>query len=90
MSIAVTPASALGSAAEEIEAFITEIGAGWSELADAPDFVLVEVRSDGEQVRIEKSGDRIEISVDAPDARVRVGLPIGTVGWLLDKLDRQS
>ena len=90
VAIALTPSSALGSAADEIEAFIPALGAGWSELADAPDFVLVEVRSDGEHVRIEKSGDRIEISVDAPDARVRVGLPIGTVGWLLDKLDRQS
>jgi hypothetical protein len=90
VAIALTPTAAFDEATEEIEAFLPALGAGWRELADAPDFVLVDVRSDGEQVRIEKSGDRIEVSVDAPDTHVRVGLPIGTVGWLLDKLDRHS
>jgi len=90
VAIALTPSSAIGPAAEEFEAFVPALADGWSELADAPDFVLVEVWSDGAHVKIEKSGDRIEVLVDAADSRVRVGLPIGTVGWLLDKLDRRS
>ena len=90
VAIALTPSSAFGTATEEIRTFVPALGAGWHELADAPDFVLVDVRADGEHVRVEKSGDRLEISVDAPDAHVRVGIPIGTVGWLLDKLDGHS
>jgi hypothetical protein len=85
-AIALTPASAYEEAAAEIRPLIPALEAGWRELADAPDFVLVDFRSAEESVRVEKTGSRLVILVDAPDARFRIGVPLETVGSLLDKL----
>ncbi len=48
-------------------------------LKDGPDGCLVKVQSPEEHVEISKIGGRLSISVDAPDARVRLSLPLGPV-----------
>jgi len=85
-AIALTPAHALDEVTAEVRPFLPALEAGWEELLATPDFVLVEVHSADEHVRVEKSGSRLEISVDSPDGQVRVGVPLRTVGSLLRKL----
>jgi hypothetical protein len=85
-AIALTPAHALDEVTAEVRPFLPAVEAGWEELLATPDFVLVEVQSADEHVRVEKSGSRLEISVDSPDGQVRVGVPLRTVGSLLRKL----
>ena len=48
-------------------------------LKDCPDGCLVKVQSPTEHVEISKIGGRLTIHVDAPDARVRVSMPLGPV-----------
>lgn len=48
-------------------------------LKDCPDGCLVKVQSPEEHVEISKIGGRLSISVDAPDARVRISMPLGPV-----------
>jgi len=86
-AIALAPDSAVQEAADELEPWIPALDAGWHELGDAPDFVLLELVTDDENVRIEKSGSKLLVIVDSPEAQIRVGVPLGTVGSLLHKLD---
>jgi hypothetical protein len=86
-AVVLLPDSALDEAASELTPFVPALEAGWQEFENAPDFVLLEARSADENVLIVKSGSRLEISVDAPDARVRVAIPLGTVSTLLHKLE---
>jgi hypothetical protein len=86
-AVVLLPDSALDEAASELAPWVPAMEAGWSAFVDAPDFVLLEARSADESVQVVKSGSRLEISVDAPDTRVRVALPIGAVGTLLHKLE---
>jgi hypothetical protein len=90
VAIALTPASALEEATTEVRPFLPALEAGWRELAETPDFVLVEVVSADETVLIEKSGSRLLVSVDTPDTQIRIGVPLGTVGSLLRKLERHA
>ena len=85
-AIALTPVSVLDEAMVEVRPFLPAVQAGWQELADAPDFVLVEVHSAEERVLIKKTGSRLEISVDSSDSHVRVEVPLRIVGSLLRKL----
>lgn len=48
-------------------------------LRDCPDGCLVKVQSPQEHVEISKVGGRLTISVDAPDARVRLSMPLAPV-----------
>lgn len=86
-AVLLLPDSALDEAASELAPWVPAIEAGWREFVDAPDFVLLEARSADENVLVVKSGSRLEISVDSPDARVRLAVPLGAVGSLLHKLE---
>lgn len=88
-AVVLLPDSALDEAASELAPWVPAIEAGWRELEDAPDFVLLEARSADENVLVVKSGSHLEISVDAPDARIRLAIPLGAVGSLLHKLERR-
>ena len=90
IAVALTPAAAFDEIASELEPFVPAVAAGWQELADTPDFVLLRMESADESVLIGKAGNRLEIAVDGPDTRVRVAVPLATVGALLDKLDRDG
>ena len=48
-------------------------------LRDCPNACLVKVESPDANVEITKSGDRLLIEVNAPDAHVRVRMPLGPV-----------
>ena len=86
-AIALAPDSALQEAAQELEPWIPALDAGWRELGDAPDFVLLDIVSDGERILVEKTGSKLLVIVDTQETQIRVGVPLGTVGSLLHKLD---
>jgi hypothetical protein len=76
---------------EEVRAEIDEWGPLAREICRsmgrAPDFVLAEVVSDREYVRVAKEGRRLLVFVESDDEEVRVVVPLGTVEALLKKLD---
>jgi hypothetical protein len=88
-AVTLAPDSLLDEAASDLAPLLPAAAAGWRELEAAPDFVLLEIRSDDEQIRVAKSGFRLEISVDGPDARVRVAVPLRSVGSLLRRLEER-
>jgi len=59
-------------------------------LADQPDFVLVEVESDGEHVLVRKEGRSLRVLVDSDDGRVDVSIPLSTVKQFTKRLRRLS
>lgn len=89
-AVAVAPASAFDDSTAEIRPLLPALDAGWQALEAAPDFVIVEASSADGGVRIEKSGSRLEIAVDAPDLQLHVGVPLDTVGQLLHKLEQRG
>jgi hypothetical protein len=58
------------------------------ELAKAPDGVLVEVRSDHEQVAISKRGDDLVIEVESPNEHVKVRVPALALDEILGDVAR--
>lgn len=89
-AIALAPSSMIEEAAHEIEGFAPALDAAWQELADAPDFVLVEVRSAEEALTIEKVGRALRISAVSGGSHVRVAVPLATVGSLLRRLEHHG
>ena len=85
-AIAVAPSSLLEQARDELEPLLPALHEGWRELTDGPDFVLIELHSTDENVRVEKIGSQLVIFVEMPDVSVRVGIPLDTVGSVLRKL----
>ncbi len=85
-AIALTPSSILEEASDELAPLLPALYAGWREFSEAPDFVLFELSSPEENVRVEKIDSRLMILVDAPRVTLQVTVPIDTVGWLLRKL----
>ena len=85
-AIAVAPSSLLEQARDELEPLLPALHEGWRELTDTPDFVLIELHSTDENVRVEKIGSQLLIFVEMPDVSVRVGIPLDTVGSVLRKL----
>jgi hypothetical protein len=85
-AIAVTPSSAVSELTDEIEPWLPAVEAGWRELRDTPDFVLVEVDAHDEHILVRKVGDDLLVDVDAPDAQVSVTIPLGTIDALVRKL----
>lgn len=53
-----------------------------SDLEDCPDAVLLEARSPGEHVRIEKRGDRLNIHVRDAQSNVQISIPAGLMSRL--------
>jgi hypothetical protein len=58
-----------------------------SRLATLPDVVLVDMKSDGGSVRVEKSGQDIVIRVVSAVERVEVAVPLESVRQLMRKLE---
>jgi hypothetical protein len=59
-------------------------------LATLPDVVLLDVKSDGSTVRIEKSGADLVIRVVSPEERVEIAVPVESVRRLMRKLEAQA
>ena len=85
-AIALTPSSILEEAGGELEPLLPALNAGWQELSEGPNFVLFELSSADENVRVEKIDSRLMIFVDVPEITVQVTVPLDTVGSLLRKL----
>ena len=62
------------------------LGEAWDRIEASPDFVMVEVVSDREQIRVEKNGRNLRILVDGKDVDVDISVPLRTVDRLLRKL----
>lgn len=87
IAIHFVPDSLLEEAAAEARPFVPAVRAGWSELRRAPDFVLAEIDTGSEEIRIEKRSRRFRVRVDSPDVKLAVELPMRTVGALVSKLE---
>jgi hypothetical protein len=59
-------------------------------LATLPDVVLVDVKSEGGTVRIEKFGPDLLIRVVSPEESVEIAVPVESVRRLMRKLEAQS
>jgi hypothetical protein len=57
-------------------------------LQDTPDFVLVEVETADEHVRVEKRGHALFIDVNCPEETVRVRVPVKIVQGIVNKFAR--
>jgi hypothetical protein len=86
LAIWFTPDEVVEDLAEELEPVWPTVRAAAYELERAPDFVLLEVRSSDEHVRIEKRRGRLIVLVDSDTDYVRVAIPLGTVRRVADKL----
>ncbi len=85
-AIALTPSSILEEATDELEPLLPALRAGCRELSEAPNFMLFELSTADENVRVEKVDSQLVIFVDLPEATIQVAIPIDTVGSLLRKL----
>ena len=74
------------NAYRQVEAYVPAIRSAWTELAEAPDFVVVEIESSSDHVRVEKRDGRILVSVASDDADIHVSFPLSTVERLLRKI----
>lgn len=82
----VMPEDALDEARAELAPYREGLDALAAELADMPAGVLVEVESDGEHVRVEKTWRSFEIKVESSDADVTVSVPARVVASALKVL----
>ena len=88
VAIALTPRALVRDVVDELDpGLLSAVRAGVEELERTEDFVLVDVTSSDESVRIEKRGKRLLINVDGDDGRFRVAIPLGTVRSALRKMD---
>ena len=95
VAIALVPAGPLRELSAEWEPWSAELEPLWPalrttyrELAQAPDFVLVEVRGTDEGLVVRKRGTRLVVDFSSDDERVHVVVPLRTVKRVLDKLER--
>ena len=61
---------------------------GFKELADCPDFTIVEIDSEDERVRIRKKGNALIIDIYSDDETVHVEVPIGLVRAAVSKIEK--
>lgn len=87
-ALSLVPSGALQPALEEARPWIPAVRAAWDDLADCPDFVMVQVDGPGETVEIAKRGKNLVIHVVDQHEEVHISVPIWTVSAVLDKLDR--
>lgn len=66
----------LDEARHRLEPWQPSLAAMVRELEQSPSFVLAEVHGEDADVRIAKTGGRLEVTVDAPDANIHISLPI--------------
>jgi hypothetical protein len=59
-------------------------------LLDAPDSALVRVEAPDAKVEVRKTGDNIEVAVDADDATVRCTVPLDGVLYALERWDWET
>lgn len=83
----VVPDEVFEDAGDEIRQAAPLLRAVCDGLADAPDFVLVEVKGRNEWVRIRKNGDKLEIRVRDCDDRIEVIVPLRMVESVANRFE---
>ena len=86
-ALKVLPDEAFEKAAVEIKEYGPLVHAVCEELADAPDFVLLEVREGDEAVRIRKHDGKLEINIRDDDERVHVIVPLRMVRSVVHRIE---
>ena len=71
---------------EEARAMLPALAEAADKLGDMPDFVLVEVRSPREHVKVEKRGGSIVVNVDSENESVYVSVPLRAARHALAEL----
>ena len=86
LAIALAPDDLVAECARELEPVWPTVRAAARELERAPDFLLLEVRSADELVRVEKRHGRLVVLVKSNEEQFRVAVPLGTVRRIADRL----
>ena len=87
VALALMPAGVLDDIPMEARQAFPILRAIGRALADAPDFVLVEVRERDEHVLVEKRGGSFHISVESDSENVQVSFPISVILSIANKLE---
>jgi hypothetical protein len=80
------PASKKAEIESKLAPYQGQLDSLFDQLEAMPDAVLVAVDSDKEQVRIEKQGRNLRITVHSEQEDVEISLPVGSLGRMLDTL----
>jgi hypothetical protein len=99
LAIAVTPTAPFRELTQdlrdELEPWSDQVDRVWPavhrsyrELADAPDFVLVEFHGPGEDVQVRKHGSSLKVDIRSEDEEIHVVIPLPTLERALTKLER--
>jgi hypothetical protein len=90
LAMRMVPAHHFGQIPPEAQQALPAVCAAARLLARQPDFVLVEVESPREHVRIEKKGSRLVVHVTERDEEVYVAVPLRTIASVLQQLERAA
>jgi hypothetical protein len=74
----------------DVERYIPVAKEMAAELRTLPDAELVHVQEDGQDVRIAKAGDHLEIRVVSQDEKVSVNVPLAALDQVLDSVHGRS
>lgn len=89
-ALRMVPAHHFGQIPPEARRVLPAVREAMRRAADLPDFVLVEVDSPRERVRIEKKGNRLLLHVEERDEEVFVAVPLRTIASTLREIERAA
>lgn len=90
LALRMVPAHHFGQIPPEARRLLPAVREAARRAADLPDFVLAEVDSPRERVRIEKKGNRLLVRVEERDEEVFVAVPLRTLASTLRELERAA
>jgi hypothetical protein len=85
-ALAFTPKDKLRKAAEKAGPWLEVARASCRQLERAPDFTLADVTDPTDHVTVQKRGGNIEVSVDDPNDKVFVSVPLVSIEEVTDQL----
>ena len=88
VAVGLIPAAAFREGGDDLREALPLLVGVCDALDQVEDAVLVEVERPGEHVRVAKDGGRIVVSVETADESVRLELPLISVRWLADRIER--
>lgn len=89
-ALRMVPAHHFGQIPPEARTVLPAVREAIRRAAGLPDFVIVEVDSPRERVRIEKKGNRLLIHVEERDEEVFVAVPLRTLARTLREIERAA
>jgi hypothetical protein len=90
LGIVLAPDEWVAECTGEFEPVWPTLRAAARELDRAPDFVLLEISSADEYVRVEKLRDRLVVMVRSDEEQIRVALPLSTMRRIAARLDSMA